>query len=134
MRAFFKSAGDIGKLLPSTSSSTQAVSPTSGDTSKKVVKHALVITHVNDSSSKLIDFDTHASYLRKSESLFGTGERPSPDTEPSAEQLSCLRVILDSCSVPYVDFAIFGPHATRMQRKMKFVLLLMKKKESVQKT
>ena len=46
------------------------------------------------------------------------GGEPPEEYECSHEQLSCLKVLL-SVSF-YVEFAVFGPHPVRSQRKLKF--------------
>ena len=46
---------------------------------------------------------------------------PDPGQEPSAEQLSVLWHLLLSGFAPFVDFAIWGPHNERFQRRMQFV-------------
>ena len=52
------------------------------------------------------------------EGHFGRRARPDSDEECSVEQLACLKFLFAS-STPYVDFAIWGPHATRSLRKNK---------------
>ena len=43
---------------------------------------------------------------------------PHPDEEPTVEQLSAIKALVESGSPPYVDFAIFGPHANRLKKKI----------------
>lgn len=48
------------------------------------------------------------------------GDDPNPDSEPTGDQISGLRQVLSSGSVPYIDFAIFGPHGLRLLRRLTF--------------
>ena len=57
--------------------------------------------------------------IRRYQRLFGAGERPHPDVSPHIDQLTCLQRILSDNGTPYVDFAVFGPHATRKTHKMR---------------
>ena len=43
------------------------------------------------------------------------------DEEPSEEQLSCLKHLLDSDTNPYLNFSHWGPHGMRLLRKQKLV-------------
>ena len=48
------------------------------------------------------------------------GDHPSPDVEPTADQLSGLAQLLKSGSLPYTDFSVFGPHGLRSLRRSVF--------------
>ena len=61
------------------------------------------------------------------EALFGKGQRPNPNQEPSVEQLSGVKALVDSNQCPYADFAIFQPHAARIMKKIKFSGLILTK-------
>ena len=43
---------------------------------------------------------------------------PHPDEEPTVDQLSGIKALVDTGSPPYADFAIFGPHANRLKKKI----------------
>ena len=47
------------------------------------------------------------------------GTVPPPDEELSVEQLTAVKTLVDNDLVPYVDFAIWGPHGGRLMRKLK---------------
>ena len=49
-----------------------------------------------------------------------TGDYPSPEEECSIEQLVALAHMLKQDRAPYAEFAIWGPHFNRIQRKLKF--------------
>jgi hypothetical protein len=46
------------------------------------------------------------------------GEVPAVEEEPTTDQLGAVRQLLDGGQVPYVDFAIFGPHGRRTLHKL----------------
>lgn len=48
------------------------------------------------------------------------GDHPSPDTEPTVDQLSGLAQLLKTQSLPYVDMSIFGPYGRRALRRAVF--------------
>ena len=107
---------------PAPSSGNAALAPPPNPpavSARRQVRHSLIIAQTDESTSELISDQQHVTYLRRYELHFGAGDRPPPAEEPNAEQLTALKCILDDGSVPYVDFAIFGPHASRLARKMR---------------
>ena len=59
--------------------------------------------------------------------LYGKGQRPQPNQEPSIEQLSGLKALVDGGQCPYADFAIFQPYAARIMKRIKFSGLVITK-------
>lgn len=57
--------------------------------------------------------------FRRYETIFGKGERPNQDQEPTPEQVSAIKCILARGSPPFVDFGVFGPHGHRIMKKVK---------------
>ena len=53
------------------------------------------------------------------ERVYGPGERPPKDCEPTTEQISAIVHLLDNGLPPFADFAIFGPYGHRIERKLK---------------
>ena len=49
------------------------------------------------------------------------GDEPLPAIDPSDAQLTALHFAVTNGLAPYADFAIFGPHGTRSERRMRFV-------------
>ena len=49
-----------------------------------------------------------------------TGAEPDPDNEATAEQMAALEAYLEADMPPSPDLAVFGPHGTATQRKLKF--------------
>lgn len=48
------------------------------------------------------------------------GDTPSPETEPTSDQLAAVKQLLLTNCNPYVDFSVFGPRGHRLLRKMMF--------------
>merc|ERR1711966_525012 len=46
------------------------------------------------------------------------GALPKKDQEPSIEQVSALKQLLAVAAMPYVNFALWGPHGRRVLRKL----------------
>eukprot|EP00971_Amphidinium_carterae_P046136 908097-Amphidinium_carterae.1 len=46
--------------------------------------------------------------------------RPLPHEEPTAEQLSALKQLLDADAAPFADFAVFGPFGRRQAKLLRF--------------
>ena len=53
------------------------------------------------------------------ETVFGTGERPAKDCEPTAAQLPGLIHLVSSGQPPYTDFSVFGLFGHRMMKRIK---------------
>ena len=49
------------------------------------------------------------------------GDYPTPESDVSPDQLSALKQVLESGSVPFADFSVFGPFGTRRLRKQTFM-------------
>ena len=48
------------------------------------------------------------------------GDHPSPDVEPTPDQISALRQLIQAGAARYADFSVCGPHALRTLRKSVF--------------
>eukprot|EP00434_Breviolum_minutum_P038994 symbB.v1.2.034605.t1/scaffold4499.1/size38882/7 len=48
------------------------------------------------------------------------GAAPSPESEPTADQLAAVRQLVSSGSSPYIDMAVYGPQGLRRLRKLTF--------------
>jgi len=49
------------------------------------------------------------------------GAEPTEDIEPTVEQISAVKQVLDADLVPYADFALFGPYGKRFLQKLTLV-------------
>ena len=48
------------------------------------------------------------------------GDTPQAEAEPTSDQLSAAKQLLDSGSPPYIDYAVYGPNGLRLLRKLTF--------------
>ena len=48
------------------------------------------------------------------------GAAPSPDAEPTSDQLAAVRQLVSSGASPYIDMAVYGPQGLRRLRKLTF--------------
>ena len=67
-----------------------------------------------------MDFSTHAACMARYKQVMHTKRIPE-HCEPTAAQLTVLQTLLTELNVPYVDFAIWGPHANRITQALKGV-------------
>ncbi len=84
---------------------------------------ATIDQHADGEAPKLSAEEISIAFQRYADKLGGA---PSADHEPTVEQLSALHFVVHKAqSPPYVDFAVFGPHAIRMVRKLKMSGLIL---------
>lgn len=97
------------------------------------VKLSQILSQIDDTEVEVLDEKMLLVMYARYEQLYGKGQRPHPSREPSVEQLTAIHGLITSGQNPYVDFAIFGPYATRLKKKLKFQgLTLSKEGELVQ--
>ena len=53
------------------------------------------------------------------EKIYGIGQRPDPEEECNLQQLTCLNHLIVTGQPPTVDFAVWGPHGLRIERKLR---------------
>lgn len=83
------------------------------------VKMATVASQVDDTEVPLIDEAELVRMYKEYEKIYGPGERPPKDCEPTTEQISAISHLLDNGLPPFADFAIFGPYGRRIERKVR---------------
>ena len=86
-----------------------------------------VLSQIDDTEIELLSEKELLAAYGRYEVLFGKGQRPPTDRDPTAEQLSAVQALLKSCQTPYADFAVFGPHGTRIFKKLRFQGLTLNK-------
>ena len=79
-----------------------------------------VLRQGDDTELAIVDDTVLATGTARWERLFGIDARPGEDIEVTAAQLTCLKHLADTGQVPYVDFALWGPHGNRLERRLKF--------------
>lgn len=84
------------------------------------VKLSQILSQIDDTEVEVLDEKMLLVMYARYEQLYGKGQRPHPSREPSVEQLTAIHGLITSGQNPYVDFAIFGPYATRLKKKLKF--------------
>ena len=83
------------------------------------VKLSAVLSQVDDAEIDVLDEkEILKGYLRY-EAVYGKGERPPKDSEPTSEQISSISHLVKQGHPPYADFAIFGPYGHRLYKKIK---------------
>jgi len=78
----------------------------------------LIDTAMDSELVRLPVLEIRAMYARYVETR---GAEPSEDIEPTTEQLSAVKQVLDVDLSPYVDFALFGPYGKRFLAKLTLV-------------
>jgi hypothetical protein len=94
-----------------------ATAPAAAAATGKSIKLSQVVDQTSDEEARMLDqVAIRAAYARYDARLGGS---PPPDHEPTYEQWSALNHLNLLGGCPYVDYAIFGPHAVRIIRKLK---------------
>ena len=98
-----------------------ALVPATAPSSKRQVKHSLVLSQTDETLSDRITESEHIDYLIKYGDHYGAGAKPTPDHEPTSDQLSGLKAVLEDGQPPFVDFAIFVANHHRMLNRLKLM-------------
>eukprot|EP00435_Cladocopium_sp_Y103_P040827 s1627_g11.t1 len=109
------------------SAPTQALGGAPSSTASRKVKLSQVLSQLDDTEIELLPESEIITMYGRYEVLFGKGQRPPNNREPSSEQLAALKSLLDSSQTPYVDMAIWGPFGSRIRKKLKFQGLTLNK-------
>ena len=121
----------LGLELTTTPSGTGSPAPAgsapASSTAVRRVKLNQILSQLDETEVDVIDSAEQIRMMGRYETLFGKGQRPPPNQEPSVEQLSGLKALIDGNQCPYADFAIFQPHAARIMKKIKFSGLVLTK-------
>ena len=86
-------------------------------TARKIAINVIADT-LRDDAVEVLDCDTIDKYREIYRRKVCSKRGPSPDIEPTAEQLSVLKHYRDTRVVPFCCFSLFGPHNHRSQRKL----------------
>ena len=111
----------LGCKLPEPKSTKQPQTDTPGQSEQRADSQAEQTVSLADTvdqtargTAKLLSFselaECRAEYLRI------TGDHPTEEQTPSAEQLSGLKALLTTGRVPYTDFSVWGPYGSRLAR------------------
>ena len=78
-----------------------------------------IVSQISDTSApRLSKHDVLGAYQRYA-TVLGAGQEPHEDEEPTEDQLSAFKHLIDSGEVPYCDFAVWGPHGHRLVRRQR---------------
>ena len=83
------------------------------------IKLGLVARQGDDTEVVIVGDAIMSAGTARWEAIFGVGKRPNPDAEATDTQITCLKFMIDSGQAPTVDFALWGPHGHRMERKFR---------------
>ena len=104
------------RATPATTAANQAASSAAEE---RKVKLSAILSQVDDTEAKVLtEKEMVQAYLRYA-TVFGEGERPAKESEPTVEQLSAVRHLLANGHPPYCDFSIWGPFGHRLAKKIK---------------
>ena len=83
------------------------------------VKLSQVLRQGDDADAPLVPEAMMTAGYGRLESTFGLHYRPPANADVTLEQLSAVHHLIETKDVPYLDFALWGPHGHRIARKMK---------------
>ena len=83
------------------------------------IKLSHVLKQGDDTEIPLVAETLMAAGYARWQAIFGLNKRPRPEEDITIEQSTCIKHLLDSDSVPYADFCIWGPYGHRTERKLK---------------
>ena len=81
------------------------------------MKMSTVADQANDQEIELLGKETIETMYNNYTSIFES--LPPAGEEATIEQLTSVSHLVSTGQPPYVDFAVFGPHGYRMQRRLK---------------
>ena len=96
-----------------------ATPPVSSTAATRKVKLSAIISQIDDTEIMIDDEKEVMKAFLRYEAVCGKGDRPPSGTEPTNEQLSAMRHLLNAGCCPYADFSIFGPYGQRMYKTLK---------------
>ena len=83
----------------------------------KKVKLGSIIEQTNDNEQNLLDSGSIQAAFERYKKSFG--DFPPAEEEPTGDQLTALKAVVDAQGPPYADFGIWGPHGYRILKKIK---------------
>ena len=111
---------DLKRKAAAISTTPHGSAVSSGSTAAaRKVKLSSVISQIDDTEILLADEKEILKAFARFEVVYGKGERIPKESEPTSEQITAVKHLLDQGSVPYVDFAIFGPYGMHILKKVK---------------
>ena len=94
-------------------------SPPAPSTGLRKVKLSHILAQADDTECEIGPESLMAQGRGRYEATYGASRKPPADSDVTLEQLSAVDYLMKAGVVPYVDFAIWGPHGHRMTRKLR---------------
>jgi len=118
----------LENIVVATAPAPLTASPTGASAvASRKVKMNQILSQLDETEVDVVTAAEQVRMLARYETLYGKGQRPQPNQEPSIEQLSGLKALVDGGQCPYADFAIFQPYAARIMKRIKFSGLVITK-------
>ena len=114
---------EVQKLMLQAQIATANATASSSCTAAKKVKLSTVVDQSIDTEVELLSTNELATAYASYRTWYG--DVPPPEEDVSKEQLAGLKALYTSGSAPYVDLAVWGPHALRLQKKLQMEGLVM---------
>lgn len=92
--------------------------PLATNSPSRKLKLSAVVDQTLEAEVNMLTNDEVDAMYREYKQTYG--DVPSPEAEPTVDQLSAVKMLIASKVAPYVDFAVFGPHGLRLLRKLTF--------------
>ena len=74
---------------------------------------------MDETTASVMTGPEYVAALKRWQVLYGQGQRPPANAEPSIEQLTAIRKLVTDGQPPYTDFALFTPHSNRHIKRRK---------------
>ena len=107
------------QLAAAKAQSAPPTAPAPATSLQRKVKLSGITSQVDDTEIAITSEQQLVDMYLEYERVFGKGERPPKDMEPTGEQLSAVVHLLENGLPPYTDFAVWGPYGHRIERKLK---------------
>ncbi|CAE7312378.1 unnamed protein product [Symbiodinium sp. CCMP2592] len=108
--------GSAGPTAPTPASAVAGPSPPAAG-GRKLKLSAILDPTLDADVVVLEQSETQALYTEYKKKY---GDFPSHESDPSVDQLSALKQVIQAGAAPYTDFSLFGPHGLRLLRKQTF--------------
>ena len=95
-----------------------APAPLAGSPSPRKLKLSAIVDQTLDAEVQALDQTEVSNMYQAYQAKYGAS--PSPESEPTADQLAAVRQLVSSGASPYIDMAVYGPQGLRRLRKLTF--------------
>ena len=92
--------------------------PLAGAGAPRKLKMSAIVDQTLDAEVQPLEHAEVTNMYQSYQAKYGAA--PSPESEPTADQLAAVRQLVSSGSSPYIDMAVYGPQGLRRLRKLTF--------------